>query len=693
MLKFISFKIMNFQFNKIRTKLQLTFGIFLLLSAGMGGASLFYFQRISQHHQINALVDQLTILAIESRKNEKDFLLSDQQDLSFMKTGQSMNISLHEKNMEAMQHIIDQLSANPLIESMELQDKFDSISAAKRRYTQAFHTLTIKIREKGFKDAGLEGKMREVVHNLENNFSGKIDKSLLLTMRRHEKDFMIRKDEAYVTKLHQAADLMNQMYASDGQVKSAVNEYLTHFNRLVQLEKEIGLTEKSGLRQELLLAVAPIEPSLVQVRIVVNQSTKTIANASYWTVAGVIMVLMLLTAALGVYFSYVISRPLILLDRISRSIVNRLKNQDKFLDLIISEDEIGRLAQNLKLMLQKLKENISAVEAQNHRLTIAAEEEERKRWQTEGITEIGEVLHRTYASKEEQCYQILSQTVKYMGANQGSIFTLNDKQGTPYLELQACHAYNKKKFLQKHIALGQGLVGQAFLEGQYIYMTEVPQDYVAITSGLGEAKPGCILIMPLQVNKQIAGIIELAFFKPLHTHQLEFMHKISENIATTLISVELNLRTQTLLKDAQLMTEQMRAQEEEMRQNMEELSATQEAIFRKNEEMEAMLTEAQEREKMMRNTLDENIRLQEQMQVKDVQQIKEIEALKKAFQDKEDQMRELITEMQLNEQEMQRNEDKYREMIMESQLKKAQLREKENLIAKLEEKLKEQDHN
>jgi GAF domain-containing protein len=135
--------------------------------------------------------------------------------------------------------------------------------------------------------------------------------------------------------------------------------------------------------------------------------------------------------------------------------------------------------------------------------------------------------------------------------------------------------------------LGEGLVGQCYLERDIIFMTNIPKEYINITSGLGEATPNCLLIVPLIVNDKINGVMELASFKKFQEHEVEFIKKLAENIASIIDNAKVSEQTKSLLVQSIQQSEMMRAQEEEMRQNMEELVATQEEIQRKQIESES----------------------------------------------------------------------------------------------------------
>jgi hypothetical protein len=274
----------------------------------------------------------------------------------------------------------------------------------------------------------------------------------------------------------------------------------------------------------------------------------------------------------------------------------------------VTKDEIGQMMQSLVNLTSSLQskaafadeiakgnlkahlENIDPDDVLGNsllnmrtQLELNIESEKRRNWATEGLAQIGTIL-RSYKSIDELYSNVIGFVVKYMNANQGAMFLLDEDSGDQDLIMVSCYAYDKKKYIDKKVNIGQGLIGQAVVEKNTIYITEIPADYIHITSGLGEATPRSVIILPLKTNDQVLGAIEIASFEKFEKHEIEFLEKLTETIAGSIGSIRINERTREMVSQLQEQTEQMRSQEEEMRQNMEELSATQEEMIRKEQE-------------------------------------------------------------------------------------------------------------
>lgn len=223
-------------------------------------------------------------------------------------------------------------------------------------------------------------------------------------------------------------------------------------------------------------------------------------------------------------------------------------------------------------------------------LLLASEKEQRDKFVNIGYTKVSEVLR---ANQTENITlladRVLLEIVNYLKVNQGVMFIVKTEEGNTFLQQESAYAYGRKKHLNRRMEIGEGLVGQAYLEKDTIYLTDIPNNYIKITSGLGEALPRNVVIVPLISNEEVIGVIELASFNLLEEKEMEYLHSVSETIASSLVSVRVNHQTKVLLTESQMTTEQMRAQEEEMRQNMEELQATQEEMNRKASEYEELL--------------------------------------------------------------------------------------------------------
>ncbi len=255
-------------------------------------------------------------------------------------------------------------------------------------------------------------------------------------------------------------------------------------------------------------------------------------------------------------------------------------NLESDLQALSSEDILGNALIDMRNSLRHASE-----EEEKRK-----EEDNRRRWANEGLAKFGEILRQNNDNMDVLAKSIIKELIQTLDANQGGLFLLNeDDESDPHFELTAAYAYNRYKFKSKRILMGEGLIGACAMEKKTVHLTEIPDGYIEITSGLGQSNPTTLVLVPLVMEDKVLGVIEIASFNIFEPHQIEFIEKLAQSIASTITTVKVNIRTTLLLSKTQQQAEEMAAQEEEMRQNMEELQATQEESSRKTAEMQSFI--------------------------------------------------------------------------------------------------------
>jgi len=249
-------------------------------------------------------------------------------------------------------------------------------------------------------------------------------------------------------------------------------------------------------------------------------------------------------------------------------------------ELLSDNDSLGISLINMRDSLKKAKEKED----------IRLEVDKKRQWANEGIAKFSDILRSNNNNLELLTNIVLKELIIYLKANQGGLFLINDNDpNDKFLEQQSAFAYDRKRYLDNKIKLKETIIGTCVLEKETIFMTDIPEDYIEITSGLGDANPNSLLLVPLKLEDEVYGVIEIASFKEFEKYQIDFVEKVAQNIASTLSAVKMHIKTNELLEKSQQQAEELAAQEEEMRQNMEELQATQEESSRKGSKMEGLV--------------------------------------------------------------------------------------------------------
>lgn len=336
------------------------------------------------------------------------------------------------------------------------------------------------------------------------------------------------------------------------------------------------------------------------------------ANANTW------LLLFANVTLVGVGFVFIQRRILRPLNKI-KNVVQMVNKGDLNTKLDVdSGNEVGDIAETINVMLDKIKNatdfvrsiekgdlNVSyslnngmnsdkdmlalALIDMREKMKHVAEEENERNWTTKGFAMFGEIMQTHPDDTTALSYEIISNLVKYLNANQGALFLVNDEnlKADVTLDLIACYAFNRRRYIQKTINAGEGLAGQAYKDADTIYLTDIPDNYVDITSGLGGSKPRSVLVIPLKLSDRIYGIMEFASFGEFKPYQVLFLQRLSENIASNLYAARANEKNKILFVETNAKAEQLRLSEMETRKYLQALEKAQEAMQLNSEALES----------------------------------------------------------------------------------------------------------
>ena len=199
---------------------------------------------------------------------------------------------------------------------------------------------------------------------------------------------------------------------------------------------------------------------------------------------------------------------------------------------------------------------------------------------------------REHQEMEELSYHVLKAVSGYIESIQGAFYLYREESET--LVNTATYAYNRKKYLEQEFAIGEGLVGQCAYEMDYIYRTEIPEDYITITSGiLGDQKPASILLVPLISDEVLQGVLEFAFLNDrIPKLTIQFLLEVGEMIARTILNLKMTMRTQKWLEESRSMTEELQKNEAQLQENAREMAQAQKNLEEANIQLEGKIAEA-----------------------------------------------------------------------------------------------------
>ena len=250
----------------------------------------------------------------------------------------------------------------------------------------------------------------------------------------------------------------------------------------------------------------------------------------------------------------------------------------------IEKLSIGNFSEDIDKLLDDNNQTDQTLIKLREILSAGAKESEDRAWVADGLASMNTLIRDNQNDLQMLCDKVLTSIVKYIKANQGSVYFVDDEPEI-LIRLISSYAWSKKKHIEQSFYPGENVIGQVFLERETLVLKEIPKNFIRITSGLGDASPNSVLLVPIKRQDKVLGIIELASFGHFRSITVDFVERVADALAAAFLSIKTTSHTQKLLTESTQLAQKLKEGEEELLQNMEELKSTTEEMERRQTEL------------------------------------------------------------------------------------------------------------
>ena len=351
-----------------------------------------------------------------------------------------------------------------------------------------------------------------------------------------------------------------------------------------------------------------------------KQRSEKAQAAAQKTIASIVYSIPLFSLILGL-LGFALTRHISVPLKQVSDLAEKIADEDLSVSLPDSDrqDEIGVLTRTFNQMIVNLRNTTKKNDEQS--------------WLKSKLAEFTQML-QGHRNLESASRLLLSNLAPLVGASQGVFYFMDSIDDEPVLKLLSSYAYKERKTLSNQFRLGEGLVGQCALEKKRILLTGVPSDYIRISSGLGEAPPLNIIVLPIVFETKVNAVIELASFGNLSHLHLTFLEQLSEIIGVFLNNIASQLQTQRLLEESVALTEELQNQQEELQQSNQRLEEQAYEL----EESQFLVKESNEELQQLNEELEEKAELLEVQNREVVSKNQEVERARQSFEEKAEQL-------------------------------------------------------
>ena len=343
------------------------------------------------------------------------------------------------------------------------------------------------------------------------------------------------------------------------------------------------------------------------------EEIKTAAIRSLFFVITINLLVLILSLVVIFIISRMLLRQISVLKQSTELI---LQGETEVMVEVVTRDEFGELTVAFNQMVASLRDVIAQADrisqgeyeltitprSNRDRLSIAliqmltslketTAENERQNWLKTQLSRLTS-MSQGETNLQKLVTMLISEISRLIEAGQG-VFYVKDVEKRGEFILLGSYAYKERKNLSNRFRMGEGLVGQCALEKKSILLTQVPDDYVQISSGLGESKPMTLLVLPILFEDEVVAVIEVATFRTFTDTQHDFLTQLSTTLGVVINSTTSRQRTEELLTESQVLTEELQTQQEELRTSNEELQEQTHMLKRSEEKLKIQSEELQ----------------------------------------------------------------------------------------------------
>ncbi|MDF1822077.1 MAG: HAMP domain-containing protein [Alcanivoracaceae bacterium] len=564
----------------IRHKLWLVIIAILLALAAIKGTSAYFQQRIQLAMDTRHDLDRLTAQFLALRQAQTNFIFS--KELRYAEQFTTINEQIQNSRTRLQRQLVT------------LQLDTEALQAANQHlqaYLLSFRGVVERQKAIGLDHtAGLYGDLRKQAHEVEAVVEGyPALMASLLMLRRHEKDFMLRRLDKYPARFMTGlSDFRGLLFMSTidnatmARAQGALRDYADAFETLVQNEREIGLDRSSGLLGGMQARVKETEAAIEAMnRSVADRIDAYIGEADVLSSA-IVLAMMTDISLLLLWLQRDLGRSLA---RAGASAQGLAQGDWHSPIKARRSDEVGALLQTFESMRVALLEKTEALEADGRLKSDLAELATVIRGQT-ALTPLAESVIRFIVPK--------------LGGHVGAIYS-SEESGLAFLAGYGIQADD----FPDTIAIGEGMTGQCAAEQRVIRVSPVPAGYLPVVSGTGSSSPGTVITAPLVWQERLYGVVELGGLGGISDYADVFLHAAGEAIAIAVNSCRVSEEMQGLLQDSLTKSDALEAEQRSARQANQELAQKAEQLQASEEELRVQQEELQAQAEELRVTNEE----------------------------------------------------------------------------------------